>query len=308
MSVSFDKRGVRDYLIDMKKKRVKILKRFREPRFPELSYAAPEDPRLVRLFIRAVEGLSGRDRYLDVYEMWRERFVGKSKTIMGDLLQLLKVQISLHGASWPPKNLPDGPVVIIANHPFGIGDGMVALSLAEELGRPFRVIINKELMKIPEIQPYSLGVDFHESREALKTNLETKREAVRLLKEGVTIVVFPAGGVATANQPFGKAIDLPWKLFPARLIQSAKATVLPVFFSGQNGPIFHLVSKFSMTLRVSLLIREFKRFTKSAIHVHVGEPVTYEQLRHLTDRQEMTDELHKIVHKLAPAKKRKKVA
>ena len=196
----------------------------------------------------------------------------------------------------------------IRDSPFGIGDGMVALNLAEELGRPYRVIINKELMKMPEIQPYSLGVDFHDSREAMKTNLNTKREAVRLLKEGVTIVVFPAGGVATANQPFGKAIDLPWKLFPARLIQSAEATVLPVFFSGQNGPIFHLVSKFSMTLRASLLIREFKKFTKSAVHVHVGEPVPYEKLRSLTDRQMLTDELYRIVHDLAPPTKDKKVA
>lgn len=284
------------------------MKKFWEPRFPELSYAAPEDPRLVRWFIRAVESVSGRDKYLDLYEMWRERYVGKSKTIMGDLLYLLKVEITRHGMQWPPKELPEGPLVLIANHPFGIGDGMVALNMAEELGRPYRVIINKELMKMPEIQPYSLGVDFHDSREAMKTNLNTKREAVRLLKEGVTIVVFPAGGVATANQPFGKAIDLPWKLFPARLIQTAEATVLPVFFSGQNGPIFHLVSKFSMTLRASLLIREFKRFTKSAIHVHVGEPVPYEKLRAFTDRQMLTDELYKIVHDLAPTKKDKKVA
>ncbi|MEM8796908.1 MAG: lysophospholipid acyltransferase family protein [Pseudomonadota bacterium] len=282
------------------KRRLKLFRTKREPRFPELSYAADGDPRLKRWVIHTVEGLSGRDRYLDLYETWRARFVGKSDTIMGDLLRLLNVRITRHAKQWPPNDIPDGPLVIVANHPFGVGDGMASLALAEELGRPFRVIINKELMKIPEIRPYSLPVDFNETREAVQTNLQTKKEALRLLAEGVTIVVFPAGGVATAKKAFGKAQDLPWKLFPARLIQSARATVLPVYFAGQNGPIFHIVSKFSMTLRLSLLIREFKRFTKSAVHIYIGDFIPYEDLAHIKDRQKLTDALHDSVHDLAP--------
>ena len=72
--------------------------------------------------------------------------------------------------------------------------------------------------------------------------MAVRHEAVRLLKEGVTIVVFPAGGVATAPKGFGRAQDLPWKMFPARLVQDAKASVIPMHFSGQNGRLFHLVS------------------------------------------------------------------
>ncbi len=106
---------------------------------------------------------------------------------------------------WPPQNLPDGPLVIVANHPFGIGDGIAVLSLAEQLGRPFRVMIHRDLLKIREMEPYSLPVDFEETKEALKNNLAVRHEAVRLLKEGVTIVIFPAGGVATAPKGFGKA-------------------------------------------------------------------------------------------------------
>ena len=63
---------------------------------------------------------------------------------------------------------------------------------------------------------YSLPVDFSETKEALKNNIAVRHEAVRLLKEGVTIVIFPAGGVATAPKGFGRARDLPWKMFPAR--------------------------------------------------------------------------------------------
>ena len=132
--------------------------------------------------------------------------------------------------------------MIVANHPFGIGDGIAVLSLAEQLGRPFRVMIHKDLLKIREMEPYSLPIDFSETKDALKNNMAVRHEAVRLLKEGVTIVVFPAGGVATAPKGFGRARDLPWKMFPARLVQDAKASVVPMHFSGQNGRLFHLVS------------------------------------------------------------------
>ena len=87
--------------------------------------------------------------------------------------------------------------------------------LAERLGRPFRVMIHKDLLKVREMEPYSLPIDFSETREALKNNLATRHEALRLLKAGTVIVVFPAGGVATAPKGFGKALDLPWKMFPA---------------------------------------------------------------------------------------------
>ena len=126
--------------------------------------------------------------------------------------------------------------MIVANHPFGIGDGIAVLSLAEQLGRPFRVMIHADLLKIREMEPYSLPIDFSETKEALKNNLAVRHEAVRLLKEGVTIVVFPAGGVATAPKGFGRAQDLPWKMFPARLVQEAKASVIPMHFSGPERP------------------------------------------------------------------------
>ena len=70
-------------------------------------------------------------------------------------------------------------------------------------------MINAELLKVPEIAPYSLPVDFSETKDALKNNLEVRHEALKLLRDGVTIVIFPAGGVATAPRGFGRAEDLP---------------------------------------------------------------------------------------------------
>jgi putative hemolysin len=270
--------------------------------FNELSYANERNTRIKRWFIRSIEGLSGRDRYARLYDIWRSDIFGKSERVFGKMLDLIDIRMDVHG-EWPPRNMPDAPIVIVANHPFGIGDGIAVLALAEQLGRPFRVLINDELLKVPEMSEYSLPVSFEETREAMTINMQTRHEAVRLLKEGVTIIVFPAGGVATAKKGFGRAEDLPWKIFPAKLVQAARASVIPIYFEGQNGRLFHLASRVSLTLRISLLIREFRRLSGSTITSHIGDVISWETLSSGGDRKDLLSRLYSAVFSMAPPRR-----
>lgn len=273
-------------------------------RFKELSYANEKDPRIKRWFIRSIEGLSGRDRYARLYDIWRTDIVGKSDRVFGKMLDLIDVDLDVAG-NWPPRDMSDKPLVIVANHPFGFGDGIAVLALAEQLGRPFRVLIHNDLLKIPEMAPYSLPVSFEETKEAMALNMRTRHEAVRLLKEGTTIIIFPAGGVATAKKGFGRAEDLPWKIFPAKLVQAARANVVPIFFEGQNGRLFHIASRVSMTLRLSLLIREFKRLSGSTIRARVGEIMTWDEMSAIADRKDLLAKLYEAVFSMQPPGKQK---
>jgi len=266
-------------------------------RLDQLSYANENQPRFTRWIIRSIEGLSGRDRYMRLYQIWSRDIVPQGQQIFSKMLDLIDIRLDLQ-SEWPPRNLPDSPLVIVANHPFGIGDGIAVLAMAEALGRPFRVLINNDLMKIPEIAPFALPISFDETREALTMNMATRHEAVRLLKSGVTVVVFPAGGVATAPKGFGRAVDLPWKMFPARLVQAARASVIPVYFGGQNGRLFHLASRVSMTLRISLLIREFRRLSGTTIVAHAGSVLEADELANVTDRKQLLEKLYNAVFDL----------
>jgi putative hemolysin len=124
-------------------------------RFKQLSYASESDSRLKRWLIGSIEGLSGRDRYVQIYDISRSDIVPTREGVFGKLLDLLDVRLDINGA-WPPQPTGDRPLVIVANHPFGIGDGIAVLALAERLGRPFRVLIHNELLKVPEMAAYSL--------------------------------------------------------------------------------------------------------------------------------------------------------
>lgn len=265
-------------------------------RFPELSYANDSHPPAARAFIRLVETLAGRDRFADLYDHWRREVFPTGDRVFGRMLDLIDLKVCRTGIA--PEPASGEPLVMVANHPFGIGDGIAILSLAESLGRPFKVMIHADLLRVSEMSGYALPVDFSETRDALKRNMAVRHEALRLLREGVTIVVFPAGGVATAPRGFGPAEDLPWKLFPARLIQEGKASVLPVHFAGQNGVLFHLASQLSPTMRTSLLIHEFAKLSGKTIDMHIGRIMGPDELAAFRDRNELIGHLRKAVFAL----------
>ncbi|MGI9422214.1 MAG: lysophospholipid acyltransferase family protein [Hyphomicrobiaceae bacterium] len=268
-------------------------------KFPELTYAAEEDPALKRWIIQSIERLAGRDYFVPLYEIWRREYAEQNLPIMRPALDLIRVQLEIVSGKFPPEIDEGAPVVIVSNHPFGILDGFGALALAEELGRPFRIMLHKDLMKVPEIRPYSLPIDFSDTRRARAMNLATRKQALELLREGTTIVVFPGGGVATSPTVFGRAVELPWKTFTARMIQSAHAQVLPLYFEGQCSPLFHLISKYSATVRTSLLISEFRRCVGQPLRCHIGELIPYPELEANGGRKEMLDALFERVHEMS---------
>ena len=267
-------------------------------KFPELTYATDDDPRWKQWAIRSVERLSGRNYFVPYYEIWQRDVIPAGGPIIGPALDLIDVSVDIASGQWPPALDNNAPLIVVANHPYGILDGLGTLSLAERVGRPYRVLINNDLMKVPEIRPYSLPIDFAPTREAQATNIQTRNEALRLLSEGTTIVVFPGGGVSTSPTTFGKAVDLPWKTFTARMIQSSKAQVLPLYFEGQCSPLFQWVSKWSATLRLSLIIREFRTRVGQPLSVHVGDVIPYATCAEYKDRKALINMLCERVHAL----------
>lgn len=271
----------------------------RQRLFPELTYANDGHRLLQRFLIERIESLSGRDRFAALYDIWRRDVVPRGADLFSTMLRMVGIELRIDGA-WPPAHLPDTPLVMVANHPFGIADGIAILSLAERLGRPFRVMIHKDLMRISEMAPYALPIDFSETREAVASNLAVRNEALRLLKEGVTIVVFPAGGVATATRIVGKASDLEWKMFPARLVRDARASVVPLHFAGQNSRWFHLASRFSLTLRTALLIPEFTKRAGRPMDVRIGRVIHADEFDR--ERKAILAQMYRAVFELATAR------
>jgi putative hemolysin len=261
------------------------------------SYAEPTDPRLKRFIIRMIERMTGQPHLKSLYEeRFARRLPGESFWDLAIRLLDLHVVTNEDMLAKVPKT---GPLVIVANHPFGVLDGVIICHLVNRVRGDFQILTNAVLNRADEVKEYLLPVDFAETEAALQTNLKSRAAAKHLLMNGGCLIVFPAGGVSTTPSVWHKrAVDAEWKNLTARLISQGRADVVPVFFAGQNSRLFQLASHLSQTLRLSLLFKEVRDSIGHEVVVRVGDVIPYERLSGIEDRQQIMNMLREATYAL----------
>lgn len=248
--------------------------------------------------IETVEFSTGRARIERLYNRIRDLDV-PAKSLWSLGLQQLQIDM-LYDREKLMSMPKTGPLIFIANHPYGIVDGLMMAALVAELRDEFVFLVNEVLTRDERLKPFLLPIDFRETKEALRTNLESRDKAVERLKAGEALAIFPSGAVSTSKSYFGPAEDWEWKNFVIKLIQQSRATVVPLFIEGQNSRMFQMVSQFSMALRLGMLLYETINKMKRQIQVHIGDPITYDELENTCTRPEMLGYLRKKVEALKP--------
>ena len=267
---------------------------------PRISYVQPDDPWLIRQFITSVEVMFGRRKIEAIYrQLKRQPFSVEDFFDAAFAATEIRPQFDSTQIAKIPKQ---GPLVFVANHPFGVVDGMALCKMALQARGNFRILIHALLCQDRDLAPYFLPIDFRESKTALKNNIHAKRLALEHLNQDIPILIFPSGLVSTANRKgFGRVVDAPWTTFAAKLIRDAKATVVPVYFHGQNSRRFHVASHVAEPLRMALLLNEVLKKFGQYVPAEIGEPLPWSALEHCESRQALTDFLYQRVQALAPA-------
>jgi putative hemolysin len=242
------------------------------------TYSHEGQSRFRRGLIRSVERMSGRDTLQNMYLDWARHGRRDDETVFDAALRLLDVRVDLHG--FDLSRVPgEGGLLIVANHPFGILDGLAMGQFAMRLRGNGHILTNSLLCQVPEIAPHLLPVDFSGTPEARRLTSATRRRAVELLAGGKVVVMFPAGNIATANAPVrGRAYDTEWHPFTGRLATIPGVTTLPVHFFGQNSRLFQVASHLSYPLRVALVFHETRRRMGRTLPVVLGNPIPAAEL------------------------------
>lgn len=266
-----------------------------------LSYAASIANPVARGVGRATEALFGRRRLEALYATYRRdvaRGMDRAPSFWTAAVERMNVRVVAHGAARVPAV---GPLVVVANHPFGCMDG---IALAHAIGRvrgDVMILAHEALARVPETRTHLLTVDFAGTREATRHNVRMRATALAHLRRGGALIVFPAGSVMTTPRPFAaRAQDAPWGALAARLALKSRAAVLPVFVPGQNGRLFQIVSQFSQTLRYALLFHETARHVNGRIDLHVGALLPHAVVRRWGDVEAVTARLRERTFALAP--------
>lgn len=250
--------------------------------------------------IRSAEMLTGQPKLRRLYVDWVICDKRPGEPVFDAALRKLAITPRIRSGAANLGLVPaTGGLLLVANHPFGVVDGLMLGQLGMRLRGNVRIMTNSLLCRVPEVDPYLLPVDFSGTPEARRLTGETRRRAATLLAQGKVVAIFPAGGVATANHPLnGPAVDAPWHPFVSRLATLPGVTTLPVHFAGQNSRLFQVASHLSYPLRVALIFHETRRRMQRPLDLAIGEPIAAEDLRALS-RDDVANTLRRKAMQIA---------
>lgn len=237
-----------------------------------LSYAGTFTNPFKAWTIRILELLTGKLVLLGLVRKFEATGRDETTSFWKKALDLLKIEVRTPQDEI--ANIPKtGPVVIVANHPHGLVDGLVLAELVEKVRKDYKILTRSLLTNVPEIQYHMLPVAFPHEPNALRMNITMRKLAMDHLEDGGVIILFPAGQVATSPGWFGDAVEADWLPFTAKMILKSNAKVVPIYFSGQNSRIFQMANQFSITVRQGLLLHEIAYAMRKPQSPRIGKVV-----------------------------------
>lgn len=207
-----------------------------------------------------------------------------------NLLAEMRVELRVDAAD--SARIPArGPVVVVANHPFGVLDGAVLTVLLTRARPDVKVMTNFLLGDVPELERHCIFVNpFHTDR-SVDSNRRALKEALAWLQQGGMLAIFPAGEVSHLQWPHVEIADPVWNDTAARLIRRTGASALPVYFCGRNSVGFQILGMIHPRLRSAFLLNEFLQQQGKVVEVRVGSEIPADCIVGLPDDREAIEYL-----------------
>jgi putative hemolysin len=215
-----------------------------------------------------------------------------------NLLAEMRVRLRLDPAD--QARIPiSGPVLVVANHPYGMLDGAILTVLLKRVRPEVKVLTNFLLADVPELSDHCIFVDpFHTDR-SIDANRRALRQSLAWLQQGGMLAIFPAGEVSHWQMPAAQVADPEWNDTAARLIRRSGAAALPVYFCGHNSVGFQLLGMVHPSLRSAFLLQEFLQQEGKTIEVRVGSAIDNDAIAGLAGDREATEYLRWRTYLLA---------
>ncbi|NKI30839.1 GNAT family N-acyltransferase [Croceivirga thetidis] len=197
------------------------------------------------------------------------------------------------------KRLPkSGPYITISNHPLGGIDGVLLLKLMLSQRDDFKIIANFLLHRIAPLKPYIMPVNPFENHKDAKSSVMGFKSALKHIKEGHPLGIFPAGEVSTYRDD-KLVVDRPWEEAALKLIRKAEVPVVPIYFHAKNSRLFYRLSKINDVFRTAKLPSELTTQRRRPIKVRIGQPISVANQKEAESLEDFTELLRKKTYLLA---------
>ena len=184
-----------------------------------------------------------------------------------------------------------GPLVAVANHPFGVLDGAALAVLLLRVRPDVKILTNSLLEGIPELHDHCIFVDPFGAPSSADRNVKPLKQAVEWLRQGGALAAFPAGEVSQWDVRTAQVTDPEWNTVAARLVRMTGASALPVYFCGRNSIAFQLLGMINPRFRTLFLLQEFLQHRQTDVQVRLGSAISSELMANLDSDEEATEYL-----------------
>lgn len=209
------------------------------------------------------------------------------KPIIPAVIEALDIRLSVADSDLAriPKT---GAVIVVANHPTGMLDGLVAARVLQRVRSDLRILGNELLSAVPELADLVIPVDLTSSVAAVKTNAAAIRRALEHVAAGGLLLIFPAGEVSRIQWREREIADSGWSPSVVRLIRAAarqvpRLPVAPLHLSASNTAMFHAAGALHPELRLAMLPRQLLNKRGSEVGVRIGHSISASKLAEMGD-------------------------
>jgi putative hemolysin len=243
-----------------------------------LTYANSFDSPMTSTIIRAMEWFTGKLSIIRMIRAFEKRGAPTGQPFWRAALDTMGIPLLTPDEE--VAHIPlEGPVVVVANHPHGLVDGMILADLIGRRRTDYKILTRALLTGIDEVAAsYMISVPFPHDPDAQRKSVEMRAHAMAHLREGGVISVFPSGVVASSDTLFGPVIEREWNVFTAQMIRRSGAAVVPIYFPGSNSRLYQMANRLSATLRQGLLLHEGVRSCNRPQRPVVGAPIPPERM------------------------------
>ncbi|WP_254702602.1 lysophospholipid acyltransferase family protein [Sulfitobacter sp. THAF37] len=248
-----------------------------------LSYASTfDDPWKARV-ISVMELFTGKLSILRMIRQFEKRGAPSGQAFWRAALDTMGIDLTT-----PQEQLDriprEGPVVVVANHPHGMVDGMIFADLIGRVRSDYRILTRSLLTSIDEVAgSFMIPVPFPHDPDAQRKGVEMRAKAMAHLRDGGVVALFPSGVVAASETWWGPAVEAEWNVFTAKMIRRSGATVVPMKFPGQNSRAYQIANQLSPILRQGLLLHEIVHACNKPQAPVVGHPIDQAEIDRFAD-------------------------
>lgn len=178
------------------------------------------------------------------------------------------------GASRLPAK---GRVVIAANHPTGLADGVALWRGLSPIREDLRILANGDALRIaPDLGDVFIPVEWVKSRRSAAGSRRVLADVGRALRDEAALVFFPSGRLAFLQWHGLK--ERPWLPTVVSVARKFDAPIVPLHIRSRNSWMFYALSQLSHELRDVTLFHELLNKRGRLFELTIGLPIDAAEL------------------------------